>query len=434
MQKLLFPLGLAVVLHIPAFAQIPQSKPAGQAPAVSISFDEPTGPLTLSAALGLALRANADLTIARREVEATAGAIRQAGIIPNPSIAASIEDTRQATRTTTVQLNQPIELGGKRLARLSLAERSRDIAAIDLIGKESEVRSNVITAYYEVLSAQERHRLAQASVDLAKRATSAASRRVLAGKVSPVEENRARVAQSGVQIELAQAASELNATRRRLAATWGSSTPRFERVDERIDLLPPLPDLTELAKRLQSAPTLMRARSEVDRRQAMTQVERARQIPDITVSLGAKREEQLGRNQVIVGVSVPLPLFDRNQGNLQEALSRADKARDELAATQVRATSELGQAHARLNAALQEAQLLQREILPGAESVYEATTKGFELGKFNFLDVLDAQRTYFQAKSQYLRALTETHRAAAELDRIVGTPWATAPQIRSHQE
>lgn len=71
-------------------------------------------------------------------------------------------------------------------------------------------------------------------------------------------------------------------------------------------------------------------------------------------------------------------------------------------------------------AARTEAQLLRDDVLPGAQSAYDAATKGFELGKFDFLDVLDAQRTFFAAKSQYLRALAETYRAAADIDRLLG--------------
>jgi cobalt-zinc-cadmium efflux system outer membrane protein len=72
---------------------------------------------------------------------------------------------------------------------------------------------------------------------------------------------------------------------------------------------------------------------------------------------------------------------------------------------------------------------LQRDVLPGAKSAYDAATVGFENGKFNFLEVLDAQRTYFAAKSQYLKALAEAHRAAADIDRVLGesAPSATQP-------
>ena len=131
---------------------------------------------------------------------------------------------------------------------------------------------------------------------------------------------------------------------------------------------------------------------------------------------------------------MPIPLFDRNQGNILESLRRTDKARDELVATEVRLNSELAQAYGRLVAAREEIALLKQEILPGAQSAYDATTKGFELGKFSFLEVLDAQRTFFQARSQYLRALSETHRATADIDRIVGTPYAPSSNALNPQE
>lgn len=433
MQKLLLPLALAALVIPFSYAQTPFSG-AVTPGAASSQVVEPTGALTLATALELALSANPDIAVAAREVQAMEGVVRQAGVIRNPELAASVEDTRRETRTTTLQFNQPIELGGKRAARISAAERGRDAAEIELAGKQAEVRAAVVAAFYDVETAQERVRLAQATVELAQRATLIASKRVQAGKVSPVEETRARVAESGVRVELAQAVTELETARRRLAATWGSTTPRFDRADDHIEALPRLPALTELTQRLERSPTMLRARMEVERRQALTQVERSRRIPDLVVSFGAKRDEQLGRNQAIVGVSIPLPLFDRNQGNLLEALRRTDKARDELSATEVGLHSELAQAYGRLSAARNEVTLLQNEVLPGAQSAYEATTKGFELGKFSFLEVLDAQRTFFQAKSQYLRALAETQRSTAEIDRIVGTPFSGTRTHSMQQE
>jgi cobalt-zinc-cadmium efflux system outer membrane protein len=424
MQKLFLRLGLAALACMPALSQ---AQPTSAMTASPVA--QSTGPLTLTAALDLALAANPELAAAAREVDASDGAVRQAGIIPNPDLAAVVEDRDKATRTTTVQLNQPIELGGKRSSRVTAAERGRDAAQAELAAKRAGIRAMVVSSFYEVLSAQERLRLARASVELAQRATTTASKRVMAGKVSPVEETKARVAESGVRIELSQAVSELANARRRLSATWGSNQPVFERADGQVDAIPPAASLPDLIRRLEQSPSIARARIEVERRHALVQVERSRQYPNVTVSVGAKREEQLGRSQAILGLSVPLPLFDRNQGNVQEALSRTDKARDELAATEVRLGNELAQWHERLMTARTEADLLQREVLPGAQSAYDAAVKGFEFGKFGFLDVLDAQRTLFQARSQFLRTLSEAHRASAEIERLVGptAPIARAP-------
>jgi cobalt-zinc-cadmium efflux system outer membrane protein len=430
MQKLLLPLMLAALISPSLVAQT--LPPAMSAAQISLrEIVEPAAPLTLETALDFALKANPEIAIARREIQATEGTIQQAGTILNPEIAAFVEDTRRETRTSTVQLNQPIELGGKRLARVNAAERGRDVAVMELAAREADVRATVISVFYEVVTAQERLRLGQDTARLAQRATDIASRRVTAGKVSPVEETRARVAESGVRIELIQAANELESTRRKLAATWGNLTPRFDHAEDAIGTLPASQSFNDLAQRLQQSPGLLRARGEVERRLALSQVERTRQTPNVTVSLGIKRDEQLGRNQAIVGFSVPLPLFDRNQGNVLEALRRTDKARDELLSTEVTLNAGLSQAYGRLSAMRKEVDLIQTEILPGALSAYEATTKGFELGKFSFLDVLDAQRTYFQAKSQYLRAFGETHRAAADIERLLGVPSAAINTQRS---
>lgn len=423
MYRFLLPLGI-VVFGIPAFAQtnVPLGSPASAPLSRAGKAIEPIAPLRLQDALSMAFANNSDLQAAQYELQAVDGAVIQAGAMPNPVLEMSVEDRRRETRETTIQMSQPIELGGKRGARIRAAERGRDAATAELNAKRADVRATVITAFFEVLIAQERVRLAQESVELAQRGTSVASRRVIAGKVSPVEETKARVAEANVRLEMNQAKSELTSARKRLAATWGNPTPRFERADGQLDALPALPALPALANRMTTAPALIRARSEVERRDALTQLESSRRIPDVTVSMGMKRSEELGRNQAIVGISFPLPLFDSNRGNVLEASRRSDKAREELVATELRLDGELSQAHERLTTALLEIESLQKDILPGAQSAHDAATKGFEYGKFSFLDVLDAQRTLLLAKSQYLRALSEAHRAAADIERLLGEP------------
>lgn len=422
MRRCLLPLGLAVLSINPSFAQAVDVAHgnAFETGMLAPRATEPVAPLTLKAALELALGANPELSAAGRELEAFEATIVQARVRPNPEISTLIDDTRRATRTTTLQLNQPIELGGKRAARIEAAERGRDAASLELDAKRAGIHAAVTAAFFDVLVAQERLRLAQASVELAQRATGAASRRVAAGKVSPVEETKARVAEAGVRVEITLAVSDLATARKRLAATWGNPSPRFERAKGDPEALPALPALADMNSRLATSPNLLRARIEVDRRQALAEIERSRRIPDVTVSLGARRNEELGLNQAVLGASIPIPVFNRNQGNLLEALRRTDKARDELSAAEIRLSNELAAAYERLNAARQEVESLRRDILPGAQSAFDAATKGFELGKFSFLEVLDAQRTLFQVKSQYLRALAEAHRSAAEIERILG--------------
>jgi cobalt-zinc-cadmium efflux system outer membrane protein len=424
MHKLFLPLGLAVLVCQSSFAQdavrvtMPQSINYKLPP---LNGSESGGKLTLEQAMLQAFKTNPELAAAVLEVKAVEASILQAGTRPNPEIATLLEDTRKATRTTTVQLNQTLELGGKRAARINAAEKGRDAAQADLLAKRADIQAAVVAAYFAVLEAQENLQLLQSSLQLAQRATAITSKRVASGKVAPIEETKAHVAEAGVRVELQQADSALNIARRALAATWGDALPIFSAVDGEINNLPALPDMTVLLERLQNSPAFVKTRVEVERRQALVRLERSRRIPDVTVSIGGKRVEEGRQNQMIFGLSMPIPVFDRNQGNLQEALQRADKARDELRGEQLRLNGELLDAYERLKSGRQQVTALQGEILPAAQNTYEIATKGFELGKFSFLEVLDAQRVLFQAKSQTLRALADTHRAATEIERVVGT-------------
>ncbi|OGT70773.1 MAG: cobalt-zinc-cadmium resistance protein [Gammaproteobacteria bacterium RIFCSPLOWO2_02_FULL_56_15] len=418
--------GLAVTTLLAGSA--PYSSPAVAQTPIGPAADDARAPLTLAAALELALRASPDLAVAYRELEAAEGAIIQGHAHPNPEALLLLEDTRQATRTTTLQLSQRIELGGKRAARIDAAERGRDIASEDLAARQAEIQATVTGAFFEVAVAQEGVRLARDSVELARSASEAAAKRVQAGRISPVEETKARVAEANARIDLSQAQSELTTARQRLAATWGDPIPYFSRVEGSVDSLPALPSIDALQTRLAGSPNLRRAQFEIERRKALADLERAKRIPDVTVSLGVMRDEQLDRDQALIGVSVPIPIFDSNRGNLLEALKREDKARDEHVAIQNRLGTEAFEARERLNAARTQAETLDRDVLPGAQNAYDAATKGFQLGKFNFLDVLDAQRTLFQAKTQYLRALAEAHRAAADIHRLLGNSADVSPQ------
>ena len=377
-------------------------------------------PLSLAKAIELALEGNPEVAAAKRQWEATEGQVLQGRSRPNPELAYSLEDTRSKTRTQSWQLNLPVELGGKRAARTKAAEKSREQAQAQLAELQATVRANVAAAYFDVLTAQERLVLARDSAALAKSSTDTVSKRVAAGKVSPVEESKARVAEAGVRVELAQAASEQRNALSRLFALLGRIDAPYTVLEGKAENLPSVPSLADLQPLISSAPGVVLARIEVDRREALTALELSKRVPDVTVSVGMQRSNETQRNVLLFGVSVPLPIFDRNQGNLLEALKLEDKARDELQAASVRLHSEVAQGQERLSTITAEVQSLQQDVLPGAKSAYDAATIGFENGKFNFLEVLDAQRTYFTAKSQYLKALGEAHRAAADIDRLLG--------------
>lgn len=424
--------GFAPAVHSQTTAPSPVRSPA------MVSADAPAHApaLTLAQAISLALQHSPTLRAAEFEAQASEGATRQAQARPNPELQTLLEDTRPETRTTTWQLSQPIELGGKRAARVSAAQRAQAQASVALQERRAQVRADVTEAFFDAAIAQERVRLAQASSTLAERASQAVAKRVQAGKVSPVEDTRAQVARAAVAVELLQARSDLRVAQQALLALLGQPQPfsppalDWQTASDAL-MAPTTASLEAQAARLNEAPAIRQARLEVDRRGALAELELARRTPDVAITLGTKRSGELGRQQWVMGVAWPLPVWDTNQGNVLQALRLQDKAQAELAATQLRVNQAWRQLAERLISTQAEVQALRQEVLPGAESVWQAAVTGFELGKFNFLETLDAQRTLFQARAQYLRALNDQHRAAANLDRLLGTDGEDAPAATS---
>jgi cobalt-zinc-cadmium efflux system outer membrane protein len=373
----------------------------------------------LPAAIRLALGQPA-LRAAAHDIAASEASVDQAGRYPNPALEYLREGQQAGNRTTTVQLSQPIELGGKRRARIALAQESVAIARSELAARRREIRSDVIAGYYAVQVAQERQQLARALIELARRSVDVAARRVAAGKISPIDETRARLAAVDASTELNQASGELAIARTTLAALIGQAADSIALAASHADQLPEVKPLALMLGAVDDAAPVQRARGQLAAQVAQTAVERAARIPDLTVTVGSQRDDGPGRRQAVLGLSIPLPLFNRNQGGIAAALRRTDQAQEELAAARVAAASGLANAHTRYEVARSESMLLARDVLPNASAAYALTLKGFEYGKFSFLEVLDAQRTLFQSQVRHWNALREGWRAYAEIERLSG--------------
>ncbi len=278
MRRFLLPLGLVAWLFSPFMAQ---ARPALPDPPRSVIGVRKNG-LTLDRALALATQRSPLLSAARHQVAATAGAVTQAGLLRNPVFSTLVEDTRGDTRTSTASIDVPLEVGGQRAARIGAASAGRRLAEAELLQASVDLKASVTAAFFQILVAQERLTLATDSAALATRAADAVGRRVAAGKVSPVDETRARVDEDNASLEVAEAEAGLETARQALAASWGAGELRFAAVD--------------------GAPSVLAGQLEVTRQRALLDLEKTRHIPDVT-TVGVKRDNELGRTQAVIGLS-----------------------------------------------------------------------------------------------------------------------------------
>ncbi len=376
--------------------------------------------LTLESALQTAFANNPDMAAAQWEIDIAQGGRQQAGLIPNPVASWDAEDTRRNSRTTTVKLSQTLELGGKRGARIDVATRAQEAAALTLEQRRNGLRADVIDGYYGALRAQERLDLAQRSLALAERGLVVANGRVTAGKSSPVEATRAQVQLSELRLEFNRAQMGLTDAYRRLAASTGAASTDFQAVATQAQAAPELPPTAQLLGRLEQTVELRLAELQIVQGEAALGLEKAQRIPDLDVSIGSQYDASVRERVNVVGVSMPIPLFNRNQGNVLAASRRADQARDLRNAAELRLRTETRQALDLWQTANTEVRSFNQQILPAAQSAVDSATRGFEMGKFNFLDVLDAQRTLIAARTQYLAATAQATEAWVRIERIYG--------------
>nr|WP_235864490.1 MULTISPECIES: TolC family protein [Pseudomonas] len=376
--------------------------------------------LTVDQALETAFANNPDLAAAQWETGIAQGERQQAGLIPNPEVSWEAEDTRRNSRTTTVMINQPIELGGKRGARIEVASRAQDAAGIELERKRNVLRADVIQAFYSSSTAQQRLLLSRQSLELAERGLRVAQGRIKSGKSSPVEGTRAEVQLSEVRLELRRAERDEASAYQRLAQVMGAPLPAFVSVGDPSRSMPTVPDSSLLLNRIGETAELRLAKLQIDQREASLGLEKAQRIPDLTVSIGSQYDERERERVNVVGLSMPIPLFNRNQGNVLAAARRTDQARDLRNASELRLRTEIQTTLDQWMTANTEVASFNQTILPAAQSAVDTATRGFEMGKFNFLDVLDAQRTLISARTQYIQAIAEATDAWVRIERIFG--------------
>ncbi|MCO7055646.1 TolC family protein [Pseudomonas juntendi] len=376
--------------------------------------------LSLPQALAAAFAQNPELAATSREIGIADGERHQAGLLPNPELAWEVEDTRRDTSTTTITLSQPLELGGKRAARIAAAGLGQAIARLDLERQRNGLRADVVQAFHAALRAQTALELAQQSQALTTRGLRVVQGRVTAGQSSPVEATRAQVQLAQAEAQLRRAQTQRSVAYQALARLTGSPLASFDSLQAANLSLGAAPSPDTLLAHVEQTVEWRLAAAQVERGDAALGTEKAQRIPNLTVSLGSQYSREERERVNVVGLSMPLPLFDRNQGNVLAAARRADQARDLRNAVALRLRSETRSAVDQWATAMQEVAAYDRTILPAAQQAVDTATRGFEMGKFAFLDVLDAQRTLIEARGLYLEALATAADARARVERIYG--------------
>lgn len=416
-------------LNLPAgaFLERPVSGPltaTDQSP--GLQADAAGDILTLDDAINRVLANSPDLAAAADAVRAKEEDARQAALWPNPELIGDAENfagTGDAknfeTAEYTVSLSQSFDLSGKIRKRASAADHERRLAGWDYETTRLDLITSTRKAYAEVVAAQQNAQLARQLARLADDLASAVDARVQAGKVSPVEAQRIEVVKASAGAEALRADQEVAAARAALAALWGDSEPSAGWVAVEDNRVLSVPRTEAVDSLLADAPEAARWSDEIALREAELALARATAVPDVTASIGVRHFAENSDNALVAGLSVPLPVLNRNQGAIAATIARRGEAERRRAGFLARQRAEFQAAYNALRRADISLQSLDERIIPAAQSVFAATTIGYQAGKFNLIDLLDAQRTLFEAQLQRVSARAELVKAKADYDRLI---------------
>lgn len=396
--------------------------------------------LALRDALALALARNPELASYSWERRARESRALQERLLPNPELGLEVENFggnapggALDVSETTLLLSQLFETGGKRSKRSRLAGLEADLADWSYEAKRLEIITETNVAFAEALAARERLLLSEEMFHLSDRVYGVVSERVEAGKVSPLEETKALVSRSLSRIRMEKDRKGLAAAMKRLASLWGGAAPRFEAVAGSLDIPESLPVPDSIDSLTAENPGIARWETELEQKRTALALAKARRFPDPSLSGGIRWFGETDDRLFVLGLSVPLPIFDRNQGGVREAEYTLARAREERRAAYTRIRTDLSEALTAMSSAHSEAVVLKEVAVPAAERAFEAASEGYRYGKFGFLDVLDAQKTFAEVRYGYIDAAVEFHRSKAGVERLIGRGIDTITDGRNPQ-
>jgi cobalt-zinc-cadmium efflux system outer membrane protein len=315
---------------------------------------------------------------------------------------------------------QTIETAGKRKKRVSVARQEVVIARAGVDNTVRQLKLELKRRYYGLVLAQAQTELAQRMLDQFDQIIRLTEARHMQGEISGLEASRMKAERVRFFNDLIDAQLQARNARSGLLEIMGipDLTTSFE-VQEKL-VFEPLPaGLEELRQEaLKSRPDLMAARSGVERSARQLDLEHANAVPNMTVSFGYKRDQ--GVNTPVAGISMPLPLFNRNKPGVARAAAEMQQQKLEVGRVSLAVAREVQDAWQSLNAQAEKVKALQSEYVPSAEHAREVAQKSYQLGALDLIGLLDSERVYRETLRTYNQALYDYKAAIFELEAAVG--------------
>jgi outer membrane protein, heavy metal efflux system len=381
--------------------------------------------LRLEEAVSRLLQDSPLLKAAELEIEVQEAGKWQDSLYPNPAVSIEVDSFggRKENRgfdcaEITYSVTQLILLGGKREARLKMDAANSSAASWNYQVAVQEALLEMVQAFLAAYVAQEKWALVQQQLELAKESSFCRKEQLEQGSVTSLQEKKAALGVCTSQIAVDLARNQFEGAKQELAALWGADEPDFDRLDYPLFTLSEPPPFAELEQMLSQSPDLAKAEMGVTAAIANTDLQEAISVPDLEVSFGVGAPHDFSDNDFYVSFTMPLPIFDRNQGNICRASLQSWQASYLREKAERLLHNSLKASYRAWVAAYQSA----RNYLDLEQSLSKETLQSMEesfiQGKVERQEWLEAKKSWLETKEQILNAAADTHYKKAQTLRL----------------
>ncbi len=383
--------------------------------------------LTLPDALSRVTEKSPRLKSADLGVQAVEAEVTQAWVIPNPELSYDTENydgsgpyAGGALREDTISLSQRIEIGGKWGDRIKVAETNASAARIDGELVMQGVTTETVSLFATALANQLRMQTAKEIFGLTKNLAEAAKARVEAGKEPPYFAMNANATLYSAKADYERAKNEFILSRRRLAALWGESKLSFDRLSGNLESIGRPPAQEKVMASLGSYPLARKNALILKHAEAESELQNGLRWPDLTLTVGERKLQESDERSYVAGVSVVMPLFDRNQGASRSAEIRYRQAEEESRIAELNLRLEIENNLSGLWTSYHELGYYRHAGLAAGQEAMKAATEGYREGKLTYVEALDARRALAEVQNRYIDTLERYHTSRARLYELTG--------------
>ena len=380
----------------------------------------------LQKAIDIALRKNPELAAIALELDAAEARIKQAGLWSNPTFEAESENFSGdyhsfSSAENTFSISQPFLLGGKIKHRKSIAEKEKEILQLRYVATKTDLITKVKHVVYHILLAQKNLEFENETRNNAKKLHDFIAKKAMIEDEDSIQYQflSAEIELSQAELEVLNAKKDLEIAKRNLTNLWGAPEILLAECKGSLDRKFSVPEYNELRKYLlENNPEIRAINLQQEKGDFLLKSAKAERIPDVEIGFGVRRFEEDDTHAFVAGLSIPLPLFNRNQGSIREALVNQKKVEVDGNVIRNRLLFQLNEAHRTFQTALHQVNVFKDTVLPKTEQYFKLTKKGYYEGAFEYLEVLEAQRTLVETKKSYVSALHTLQTSVANLERL----------------